>query len=196
MEVLQTSEYLVEEDLDVVSRQVLWRDDDLVQVALHELRDDVDLLEEVQVGRLEDVERGQHILMLEETQHAQLPEDPLAGDERLEDVGHLLQGDPSAVTGVRHSPYNTEGAVADGSVWSHLAAVRRGGSCCLSMVGLLLLPAHTASSCLLLRLLLLGVRAAASVVWVVRVYSTHARASLGCTSSRVQVGVITWLSSG
>ncbi len=36
-----TSEYLVDEDLDMIGRQRLRRDDDLVQVALHQLCDDV-----------------------------------------------------------------------------------------------------------------------------------------------------------
>lgn len=36
-----TSEYLVEEDFDVVSGEVLRRDDDLVKVALEQLRDHI-----------------------------------------------------------------------------------------------------------------------------------------------------------
>ena len=49
VEVLDPSEYLVEEDLDVVGREVLGRDDDFVQVRLHQLRDEVDFLEKVDV---------------------------------------------------------------------------------------------------------------------------------------------------
>ena len=52
VEVLDPSEYLVEEDLDVVGREVLGRDDDFVQVRLHQLRDEVDFLEKVDVRRL------------------------------------------------------------------------------------------------------------------------------------------------
>ena len=52
MKVLDSSEYLVEEDLDVVRGQVLGGDDDLVQIRLHQLRDEVDFLEKVDVWRL------------------------------------------------------------------------------------------------------------------------------------------------
>lgn len=41
MKVLQTSENLVQKDLYVVRRQRLRRDDNLVQVTLHQLGDDV-----------------------------------------------------------------------------------------------------------------------------------------------------------
>ena len=53
VEVLDPAKYLVEEHLDVVGRQVLRRDDDLVQVGLHQLRDHVDLGEVLQLGRLQ-----------------------------------------------------------------------------------------------------------------------------------------------
>ena len=36
-----TTEYLVEEDFDVVGRQVLRRHDDFVEITLHQLRQDV-----------------------------------------------------------------------------------------------------------------------------------------------------------
>ena len=52
VQVLHPPEYLVEEDLDVVRGQVLGGDDDLVQVRLHQLRDEVDFLEKVNVRRL------------------------------------------------------------------------------------------------------------------------------------------------
>ena len=52
VQVLHPPEYLVEEDLDVVRGQVLGGDDDLVQVRLHQLRDEVDFLEKVDVRRL------------------------------------------------------------------------------------------------------------------------------------------------
>ena len=53
VQVLHPPEYLVEEDLDVVGGQVLGRDDDLVQVRLHQLGDEVDFLEKVDVGGLQ-----------------------------------------------------------------------------------------------------------------------------------------------
>ena len=52
VQVLDPPEYLVEEDLDVVCGEVLGRDDDLVQVRLHQLCDEVDFLEKVDVRRL------------------------------------------------------------------------------------------------------------------------------------------------
>lgn len=45
---------------------------------------------------------GTHVVMLEEAEHLQFAEDPLAGDEVLEDVGHLFEGHALAVPGVRH----------------------------------------------------------------------------------------------
>ena len=52
MKVSDSAKDLVQEDLDVVGGEVLRRHDDLVQVRLHQLRDHVDLLEEVQMRRL------------------------------------------------------------------------------------------------------------------------------------------------
>ena len=52
MEVLDTPQDLVEEHLYVVCRQVLGRHDDLVQIALHQLRDEVDFLKKVDVRGL------------------------------------------------------------------------------------------------------------------------------------------------
>ena len=40
--------------------------------------------------------------MLEETEHLQLAEDPLAGNKVLEDVGHLFEGDPFAISWICH----------------------------------------------------------------------------------------------
>lgn len=42
--------------------------------------------------------------MFEEAQHPQLSEDPLTGDQVLEDVGHLLQGHLAAVARVGDRP--------------------------------------------------------------------------------------------
>ena len=52
MEVLDTPQDLVEEHLYVVCGEVLGRHDDLMQIALHQLRDEVDFLKKVDVGRL------------------------------------------------------------------------------------------------------------------------------------------------
>ena len=52
MKVLDSSEYLVEEHLDVVRGELLGGHDDLVQVALHQLGDEVDFLEKVDVRGL------------------------------------------------------------------------------------------------------------------------------------------------
>ena len=53
VKVLDSSEYLVEEHLDVVRGELLGGHDDLVQVALHQLGDEVDFLEKVDVRGLE-----------------------------------------------------------------------------------------------------------------------------------------------
>ena len=52
VQVLDTPENLIQKDLDVVLGQVLRRNDDLVQIGLHELCDHVYLLKEVNVRRL------------------------------------------------------------------------------------------------------------------------------------------------
>ena len=52
MEVLDTPQDLVEEHLYVVCGEVLGRHDDLVQIALHQLRDEVDFLKKVDVRGL------------------------------------------------------------------------------------------------------------------------------------------------
>lgn len=46
--------------------------------------------------------------MLEEAKHFQLAEDPLTGDEVLEDVGHLFEGHTFTVPGVSHRPERGE----------------------------------------------------------------------------------------
>lgn len=53
VQVLNAPQNLVEEYFNVVLGQVLRRDDDLVQVGLHELSDHVDFLKEVDVRRLQ-----------------------------------------------------------------------------------------------------------------------------------------------
>lgn len=53
MKVFDSAKKLVQEDLDMIGREVLRWDDDLVQVRLHQLRDHVDLREEVQMRWLE-----------------------------------------------------------------------------------------------------------------------------------------------
>ena len=52
MQVLHSPEDLVEEDLDVVGREMLWGHDDLVEITLHEFGYEVDFLEKVNVRRL------------------------------------------------------------------------------------------------------------------------------------------------
>ena len=52
VQVLHSPEDLVEEDLDVVGREMLGGDDDLVEITLHEFSYEVDFLEKVNVRRL------------------------------------------------------------------------------------------------------------------------------------------------
>lgn len=140
-----TSEDLVEEHLDVVGGEGLRGHDHFVEVALHQLRDDVSGRAGVKAkrpatvgtkagrGRAKNSEDAKdtsprssrseeaagcpeprepagrkkrgvatgrqtapastsrpHVVVFEEAQHPQLSEDPLTGDQVLEDVGHLL----------------------------------------------------------------------------------------------------------
>lgn len=43
-----------------------------------------------------------HVVVFEEAEHAQFSEDPLTGDQVLEDIGHLLQSHLSTISGVGH----------------------------------------------------------------------------------------------
>ena len=52
VQVLHSPEDLVEEDLDVVGREMLGGHDDLVEITLHEFGYEVDFLEKVNVRRL------------------------------------------------------------------------------------------------------------------------------------------------
>lgn len=40
--------------------------------------------------------------MFEETQHAELPEDALTGDQVLEDIGHFFESNFPSIPGVCH----------------------------------------------------------------------------------------------
>lgn len=53
---------------------------------------------------------GHYIVVFEEAQHPQLSEDPLTGDQVLEDVGHLLQSHLPAVPRIGHRPVRKRGA--------------------------------------------------------------------------------------
>ena len=58
VQVLDTSQDLVEKYFNVVLGQVLRRYYDLVQIRLHEFSDHVDLLKEVYVGRLKETKKN------------------------------------------------------------------------------------------------------------------------------------------
>lgn len=49
-----------------------------------------------------------HIVMFEEAQHAELPEDSLTGDQVLEDIRHLLESNFPSIPGIRHRPGGKE----------------------------------------------------------------------------------------
>ena len=113
VEVLDAAQYLVEEELDVVLGEHLRTGDDLVQVGLHELGENVDLVEEVGHGRLEHVDRVQDVVVLEHAEHLDLAEDALGRDDRLEDVGHLFERHATTRARIGHRPDDAERAVAD-----------------------------------------------------------------------------------
>ena len=52
VQVLDTAQDLIEEYFNMILRQVLWRNNDFVQIRLHQFGDHVDLLKEVYVRRL------------------------------------------------------------------------------------------------------------------------------------------------
>ena len=73
--------------------------------------------------------------MLEEPHHPELPEDPLGGDQALEDVGQLLEGHALAVAGVGDRPDHAEGAVADRPVRLVVGRVAVAGCKCWKTAG-------------------------------------------------------------
>jgi len=98
-----------------------------VQVTLHQLSDHINFLKEVDVGRLQDVQGGQDVFVLEEAEHLNLPIGPLTGDKVLEDVRHLLEGYPLPIPRIRHCPDYTKSSISNRSVGCGGGEVNGGG---------------------------------------------------------------------
>ena len=91
VDVLESTQDLVQEVLDVVDRQRLRGVDDAVQVSLHEVLDDVYVVELLRPsGRRDDVQDADHVLVVEPLHQANLAQDPLRIDGIFEDTGNLL----------------------------------------------------------------------------------------------------------
>jgi hypothetical protein len=74
----------------VVVAQALLGVDDAMQVRLHQVRDDVDVLKVVQRRRLEDVLKRDHVLVRKVPQQLDLAQDALGVDQVVERARHLL----------------------------------------------------------------------------------------------------------
>mmetsp|Transcript_7065 Transcript_7065/g.28699 ORF Transcript_7065/g.28699 Transcript_7065/m.28699 type:complete len:582 (-) Transcript_7065:145-1890(-) len=111
--VLEPSQQLVEEELVVLVRQVVVRLDDLVEVRLHELEDDEDVLELPRVGREHDVLHLHDVGMLQHAEELHLSQDPGRIRHVLEDVGDLLDGHLLPGLVVRRRAHHPVASLAD-----------------------------------------------------------------------------------
>mmetsp|Transcript_42244 Transcript_42244/g.90136 ORF Transcript_42244/g.90136 Transcript_42244/m.90136 type:complete len:270 (+) Transcript_42244:701-1510(+) len=88
---VDTTQDLVEEVLEVLVGERLLRVDDVVQVGVHQLRDEVHVLPAVlATRRWQDVHQAKHVVVLEVAQDLNLAEEPFAVDGVLEGLGYLL----------------------------------------------------------------------------------------------------------
>ena len=93
--------------------EVLLRGEDLLQVALHEVRHDVHIVERA-LGRRDEVLDGDDVLVLREVlQEADLAQYSLGVENVHEDVGHLLHRHPPPRLGVRRRAHHAVRAHAD-----------------------------------------------------------------------------------
>jgi hypothetical protein len=90
--VLEGLEDLVDEVLDVVYAERLLRVDDPVQVSLHEVAHNVDIVEGCEAGRAQDVHDVDDVVVAELAQQLDLSQDALGVYEVVKGVRHLLDG--------------------------------------------------------------------------------------------------------
>ena len=90
--VLQAAKHLVNEVLTVVVRQVLRAAYDLVQVCVHELVHEVDVVEEVPARRPQDVSHRDDVLVLEIPQQRDFAQCSSRVCDVLERVGYFFDG--------------------------------------------------------------------------------------------------------
>jgi len=95
---------------------------------LHEFCDQVNLLEKVNVWRLQNVETREDVVVLKELHHFELSEDSLGADQALENIWEFLEGDTFVVSGIRDRPDHPESPIADGTV-GLVIGISRIGAC-------------------------------------------------------------------
>mmetsp|Transcript_105847 Transcript_105847/g.294711 ORF Transcript_105847/g.294711 Transcript_105847/m.294711 type:complete len:430 (+) Transcript_105847:189-1478(+) len=114
--VLEAAQDLVEEVLRVAVGETLAAADDAVQVALVELRDDVEVLEVLRLGRPRLQVHNLHdvVMRAQVPQQLDLAQDALGVDEVLEDLAHALDGHLAPCLCVLRTAHQAVGALADG----------------------------------------------------------------------------------
>jgi hypothetical protein len=92
VDIFHAANYLVHQELDMIIRQFL-RFDNVVEVSAHQGRDQIDVVKFGQrLGRGEDIEEADDILVSHVLQHAQFAVCPLCVNSGLERPGQLLNG--------------------------------------------------------------------------------------------------------
>lgn len=92
MDILEPSQQLIEEELHVVVGQRLIRLNDLCQIRLHELGNNVDLIERLSVLGLQNPLDPQDVLVLEQPLDLELSVGPQRKNSVLECFDNFLDG--------------------------------------------------------------------------------------------------------
>ena len=90
VDVLHSAKHLVDEVLYVVVREVLAGVNDPMEIRLHEVGDDVDVLKGLERARLENVNNTHHILVLQVLQQLDLAQDALRVNDVIKRTRDLL----------------------------------------------------------------------------------------------------------
>ena len=92
VDVLEATQHLVEEILEVWVRELLARANDLVHVCLHELLNDVDFIEGLIITQLEHIQHiGDVLVALELPQELDLTQSPLGDDFPVKDLERMKE---------------------------------------------------------------------------------------------------------
>jgi len=138
---------IVEEVLEVLLGERLLGVDDVVQVGVHQLRDDVHVLPRpLALDGRQDVHQPQHVVVPKVAQDFDLAQQPLAVDDVLKRLGDLLDGDRLVGLDVAAGGDQAVGALAHGfphgivgrHLEAHAADVVALGAVCRRLVLLLL----------------------------------------------------------
>jgi hypothetical protein len=117
VQVLDTSEDLIQKHLDMILGQVLRRYNDFMQIGLHELCDHIDLLKEVDVRRLKDIQAREDVIVFKETHHLELTKDAFGANQALEDVGQFLKCHTFPISWVRDGPDDSKSSISNRTIW-------------------------------------------------------------------------------